>query len=203
MSCVERARPVAQRDFRIDLTTQHDLLEVVEIEEACRLSIWGWTAYNAELTRPEAVMLVARRRAPDWQTGNSLYGFIAARVTAGELHINNIGVHAAARGRGVGSALLRAAIATGRRLGAEQALLEVRAGNVPAQALYRRCGFEVVAAAQLLPRAARGRVGHERAVMILDSRRPCFAGRSWATIFCTDRIARRAAVLPGSPRVRC
>ena len=144
MSCVEQARADAQRDYRIDLATQHDLLEVVEIEEACRLSLWGWTAYQAELSKPEAIMLVARRRTPDWQTGNSLYGFIAARVTAGELHINNIGVHLSARGRGVGSALLRAAIATGRRLGAERALLEVRAGNLPAQALYRSCGFEVV-----------------------------------------------------------
>ena len=143
MSCVERASRAERRDFRIDLTTQHDLLEVVEIEETCGLSLWGWEAYQAELSKPESIMLVARRAMPDWQTGKSLYGFIAARVTAGELHINNIGVRATARGRGIGSALLRAGIVTGRRLGAETALLEVRAGNLPAQALYRSCGFEV------------------------------------------------------------
>jgi len=143
MSCVERARASERRDYRIDLTTQHDLLEVVEIEESCQLSLWGWEAYRAELTRPEAIMLVARRAAPDWQTGKSLYGFVAARVGADELHINNIGVRDSARGRGIGSALLRAALATGRRLGARTALLEVRAGNLPAQALYRHCGFEV------------------------------------------------------------
>ena len=44
--------------------TEHDLLEVVEIEESCRLSLWGWDAYMAELYRPEAVMLVARRTRP-------------------------------------------------------------------------------------------------------------------------------------------
>ncbi len=141
MSCVGRASIGEQRDFRIDLTTQHDLLEVVEIEEACQLSLWGWDSYRAELARPEAIMLVARRKTPDWQTGKSLYGFVAARVAADELHVNNIGVCAAARGRGIGGALLRAAVATGRRLGAQQAFLEVRASNDAAHALYRRCGF--------------------------------------------------------------
>lgn len=143
MSCVAQASIGEQRDFRIDLTTQHDLLEVVEIEEACHLSLWGWESYQAELTRPEAIMLVARRRTPDWQTGKSLYGFVAARIVADELHVNNIGVCAAARGRGIGGALLRAAIATGRRHGAQKGVLEVRAGNEAAQSLYRRCGFEV------------------------------------------------------------
>ncbi len=143
MSCVERASVGAQRNFRIDRTTQHDLLEVVELEEACQLSAWGWESYHAELARPEAIMLVARRKTPDWQTGKSLYGFVAARIAADELHVNNIGVCAAARGCGIGGALLRATIATGRRLGARQAFLEVRAGNVAAQALYQRCGFVV------------------------------------------------------------
>ncbi len=143
MSCVERVNTRTQGDFRIDLTTPHDLLEVVELEAACQLSVWGWESYHAELARPEAIMLVARRRLPDWQTGKSLYGFIAARVVADELHVNNIGVCAAARGRGIGGALVRAAIATGRRRGAQRGLLEVRAGNLAAQALYRRCGFAV------------------------------------------------------------
>jgi [ribosomal protein S18]-alanine N-acetyltransferase len=143
MSRVERAKVGAHRGYRIDLTTRHDLLEVVEIEELCQLSTWGWDAYNAELARPEAIMLVARRMSPDWQTGKSLHGFVAARVIADELHINNIGVRPEARGRGIGRTLMCAAIATGRRLGAQQALLEVRAGNLAAQALYRCFQFEV------------------------------------------------------------
>jgi ribosomal-protein-alanine N-acetyltransferase len=143
MSRVERAQVHERRDYRVDLATRHDLLEIVEIEDACQLSAWGWDAYNGELAKPEAVMLVTRRNAPDWQTGKTLYGFIAARVTAEELHINNIGVRASARGRGIGSTLMRAALATGRRLGARVALLEVRASNLAAQALYRRFDFEV------------------------------------------------------------
>jgi ribosomal-protein-alanine N-acetyltransferase len=143
MSTVERAREEAALEFEIDRTTAHDLVEVVEVEEASGLSRWGWDSYHAELSRPESIMLVARRRQPD-AAGKRLYGFVAARVSADEMHINNIGVRDEARRRGLGGALLLAALRAGRRMGAESALLEVRAGNLAAQALYRSQGFETV-----------------------------------------------------------
>lgn len=144
MSRVNLAAEPEHSDYRIEPMTAHDLLEVVEIEEACRLSLWGWDSYYAELSRPEAIMVVARRAYPDKLTGHALYGFLSARVSAGELHINNIGVHEAARRRGIGNALMQAVVASAARQGARAAILEVRAGNVAAQALYRGYGFEVV-----------------------------------------------------------
>jgi ribosomal-protein-alanine N-acetyltransferase len=144
MSRVDLAAEPGHSDYKIERMTVHDLLEVVEIEEACRLSLWGWDSYYAELARPEAIMIVARRTSPDIQTGHALYGFLCARVSAQELHINNIGVHEAARRRGIGDALMQAAVAAADRLGARAAILEVRAGNVAAQSLYRRYNFEVV-----------------------------------------------------------
>jgi ribosomal-protein-alanine N-acetyltransferase len=144
MSRVDLAPEAEHVDYLIEPMTAHDLLEVVEIEEACRLSLWGWDSYYAELLRPEAIMLVARRERADEATGHALYGFLSARVAAQELHINNIGVHEAARRRGIGDALMSAAVSTARRAGARAAILEVRAGNVAAQSLYRRYGFEVV-----------------------------------------------------------
>jgi [ribosomal protein S18]-alanine N-acetyltransferase len=122
---------------------EHDLLEVVEIEETTGLSQWGWDAYRAELLRPEAVMLVARLPEPD-DTGKTVAGYIASRVSADELHINNIGVREDWRRMGLGAALLEAALEDGARAGARLAVLEVRAGNAAAQALYGRFGFEVV-----------------------------------------------------------
>lgn len=124
--------------------SEHDLLEVVEIEESTGLSQWGWEAYRAELARPEAVMLVARRELPEPLTGRRLDGFAAARINADELHINNIGVRPESRRRGVGGALLGACLDLGARSGARLAVLEVRASNVAALALYRRLGFSVV-----------------------------------------------------------
>lgn len=124
--------------------TEHDLLEVVEIEETTGLSQWGWEAYRAELDRQEAVMLVARRYAPDALTGRRLSGYIAARINADELHVNNIGVWPESRRQGVGGALLGAALEAGAGRGAAEAVLEVRASNLPAQLMYERFGFNVV-----------------------------------------------------------
>lgn len=124
--------------------TEHDLLEVVEIEETTGLSQWGWDAYRTELSKPEAVMLVARRDAPDALTGRSLSGYIAARMNADEVHINNIGVWPESRRLGVGGALLGSALEAAEHRGAVEAVLEVRAGNLPARRMYERFGFAVV-----------------------------------------------------------
>jgi ribosomal-protein-alanine N-acetyltransferase len=124
--------------------TEHDLLEVVEIEETTGLSQWGWEAYRAELEKHETVMLVARRNTPDALTGRSLSGYIAARINADELHVNNIGVWPESRRQGVGGALLGAALDAATRRGAFGAVLEVRASNLPAQIMYERFGFAVV-----------------------------------------------------------
>ena len=88
----------------IEPMTEHDLLEVVEIEEMTGLSQWGWDAYRAALEKPEAIMLVARRNVADAQTGRRLGGYIAARMNGDELHVNNIGVWPESRRQGVGGA---------------------------------------------------------------------------------------------------
>jgi ribosomal-protein-alanine acetyltransferase len=128
----------------IEPMNEHDLLEVVEIEETTGLSQWGWDAYRAELEKPEAVMLVARRNVADARTGRRLGGYVAARMNADELHVNNIGVWPEARRRGVGGALLGAALDLATRCGAVEAVLEVRASNLPALLLYEHFGFAVV-----------------------------------------------------------
>jgi len=124
--------------------TEHDLLEVVEIEETCGLSRWGWDAYRAEIERPEAVALVARAAGSGAGGYGALAGFVAARLSADELHVNNIGVRPEFRRLGLGGALLGLALEFGERGGGARAVLEVRAGNLPAQRLYAAHGFEVV-----------------------------------------------------------
>ena len=136
----------AGRDFYVARMTEHDLLEVVEIEEACGLSRWGWEAYHAELTQNKnAIMLVTRLpgEGGDSVPERRVQGFIATRLVAGELHINNVAVRHEYRRQGMARGLLEAAISEAVGKGAHAAFLEVRAGNGPAQALYRRCGFRV------------------------------------------------------------
>jgi [ribosomal protein S18]-alanine N-acetyltransferase len=133
------------QEIQISQMTEHDLLDVVEIEETCGLSRWGWDAYHAELA-PEknSIMLVARVRSDESSlAGERIKGFIATRLIAGELHINNVAVRQRYRRSGIAKRLLEMALRQAAEKGATKVFLEVRAGNAPAQALYARCGFKV------------------------------------------------------------
>lgn len=126
--------------------TEHDLLEVVQIEQISELSPWGWDAYHREMQSPEeVVMLAARASVLGSGPGDRrpVVGFILARLIADELHVNNVAVRPEFRRNGIASRLLGAVLKWGGRKGSRRALLEVRAGNTVAQALYRRSGFEV------------------------------------------------------------
>ena len=125
--------------------TEHDLLEVVEIEEQSGLSRWGWAAYYAELQgHNRSLMLIARAKGREAEN-RQVVGYIAARAAAGELHINNVAVRESFRRNGIGGLLLSRAVEEGKRLGASSAFLEVRSGNLAAQSLYQKCGFLPIA----------------------------------------------------------
>src|SRR5437763_5450718 len=131
--------------FSIERMTEHDLLEVVEIEELSGLSPWGWDAYHKELQSPkDGIMLIARVSGIDvrMNEGKGIAGFIVARVVADEMHVNNVAVRTEFRRQGLAAQLLQTIMECGRLAGARMAFLEVRAGNKAAQALYNRCGFE-------------------------------------------------------------
>ena len=132
----------AREGFLIAPMTEHDLLEVVEIEERSGLSRWGWGAYYAELQGPNRnLMLVARPLRERERQNVGLIGYIVARLGAGDVHINNVAVREAFRRRGIGSILLTQIVEEARKNGCIMAFLEVRAGNEAAQALYEKCGF--------------------------------------------------------------
>lgn len=129
----------------IERMTEHDLLEVVEIEQESRLSYWGWDAYHTELQSPfDSIMLVARKNGVAGAGDPSVIAFIVGRCFAGEVHINNMAVRFDFRRRGIGQELLSSVLSWGKSKEASLAVLEVRAGNAAAQALYRASGFEVV-----------------------------------------------------------
>jgi ribosomal-protein-alanine N-acetyltransferase len=132
-------------EFYISRMTEHDLVDVVEIEETCGLSRWGWEAYHAELAqRRRSVMLVARfQNGKNFSAEQKIKGFIAARLVADELHINNVAVRQEYRRLGIAKKLLDTVLDEAASMGAQTAFLEVRAGNASAQALYARCGFRV------------------------------------------------------------
>ncbi len=133
-------------EILITRMTEHDLLEVVEIEEGSGLSRWGWAAYYAELQGVNRdLMLIARVASAPIIEHQRIAGYIVARESAGELHINNVAVRDQYRRRGVGSALLTRIVEAARRLKVQVAFLEVRSGNLAAQRLYEKIGFKAIA----------------------------------------------------------
>ncbi len=75
------------------------------------------------------------------EQGGADQGYVMARALAGEAEILSIGVAEAARGRGLGGALLAHALAAVAVAGAREARLEVSVANTWARALYARAGF--------------------------------------------------------------
>ncbi len=68
---------------------------------------------------------------------------IVSWIIVDEMHIATIATHPDFRRQGIGELILHDALIDGRRAGAHLAFLEVRAGNEPAQAMYRKFGFRV------------------------------------------------------------
>jgi len=92
---------------------------------------------GAELERKYARLWLAwipERRGP--------VGFLLGWDVADELHVIDVATHPELRRRGVARALLDCAVNHARARQARLVLLEVRAGNGPAIALYTSHGFE-------------------------------------------------------------
>jgi [ribosomal protein S18]-alanine N-acetyltransferase len=117
-----------------------DAAALVVLERAASLHPWNDAQIRAELAReaPDGVLVLQASDAPR--------GYCAYRVGAGELSVLNLAVDPGARRRGYGRALLAAALRAGARAGAARALLEVRASNAAALALYAHFGFERIGA---------------------------------------------------------
>jgi [ribosomal protein S18]-alanine N-acetyltransferase len=122
----------------------------VEAVQALDAELFGptaWTpaAFWSELAAgPTRWYVVAESIAPDEQIGTAgaLAGYAGLLVPGPEADVQTIAVAPSAQGRGVGTCLLRALTERAARSGARSLLLEVRADNVAAIALYEREGFE-------------------------------------------------------------
>ena len=73
----------------------------------------------------------------------TLLGFAVWSQVLDDAELLDIGVAPACRRQGLGQRLLDAVMAAARAQGAQRLLLEVRAGNRAAQALYQHAGFRL------------------------------------------------------------
>ena len=103
----------------------------------------GWTygSILEELQRERSIFLVMN----DSPEANIVGWAVGWLVPPDEFHVLEIAVHPGEQGKGHGKALLLQLLLEARRMGsATMALLEVRASNEKALALYQGTGFNVV-----------------------------------------------------------
>lgn len=135
-----------------------DLPGVVRLErELFGGTAWSEATFWSELAHPESRWYVlaepagARGSAVTHEgharpLGNAgPLGYAGLMVQGAQADVQTLAVAPAAQGRGVGAILLRALMQEAEARGATGMLLEVRADNAPAVALYRRHGFERIA----------------------------------------------------------
>ena len=109
---------------------------------ALEAQVMGSDAWNEhlvadELPRPDRVWWAA-------YDGEQLLGYAGGWVVDGQVQILKVGVDPSQRRRGIACELLARVAADARNLGAATCSLEVRAGNVGAQAFYEALGFHTL-----------------------------------------------------------
>jgi ribosomal-protein-alanine N-acetyltransferase len=144
---------------------------------------------NLAAARPQDAAAMAQAHAAGFDTpwseeefealleGEGIYGFFLAgpgpegvvlcRIAAQEMEVLTLAVAPGARSRGLGKALMRAALEQACTADATSAFLEVAVDNVAASALYASLGFRRVGVRKAY--YDRGQAGHADAwIMRLD-----------------------------------
>jgi ribosomal-protein-alanine N-acetyltransferase len=99
---------------------------------------WSAETFWSELAAPGRWYVLAT-------AGGRPVGYAGLAVAGAHADVQTLAVHPGAQGRGTGGVLVRALVEQASRSGASSLLLEVRADNLPAIALYERHGFERIA----------------------------------------------------------
>ena len=114
--------------------TEGDLPAVAALEQRCFSTPWSENALREELTNENARFLLAKRFG-------EVCGYVGLHTILDEGYLCNLAVAENCRRRGVGTALLNAAIAFCKEKGCAFLSLEVRKSNAAAIALYEANGF--------------------------------------------------------------
>jgi ribosomal-protein-alanine N-acetyltransferase len=120
-----------------------DVPALAALEAACFTHPWTPAQIHEEIARvpPDAVLVLEGPGSPGGApAGIRAYG--SFRLVVDEMHVMNVAVDPRCRREGLARWLLTFATERAVRAGARRALLELRAGNREALALYESLGFE-------------------------------------------------------------
>lgn len=134
------ARSPARRPVLVRLT-EADLPSVAALEEAGGWPMGGSEAQLAAALADPATAVYGLMVGEGQAGGDELVAYAAVARLPFEAELQAILVDEARRGQGLARKLLNVVVDQARDWGSERLLLEVRAGNAPAIALYRAAGF--------------------------------------------------------------
>jgi ribosomal-protein-alanine N-acetyltransferase len=124
-------------NIRIRKMTLQDVPVVAEMDRISFSLPWPERAFVFEVaSNPAARCWVAV------DDDERIVGMLVLWMIVDEAHIATIATHPDFRKHGIGKRILAEALQAAHAEGARKALLEVRAGNEAAQAMYRKFGFE-------------------------------------------------------------
>lgn len=127
--------------------TEADVLAVTAVEHAVPWGHWSSVAFSNELELQWSRTMVAVTMVGDTEDApqERVIGFVVYWMLPGEVELLNIATHPRFQRHGIGRALVQHVLNDGREAGAERVVLEARASNTIAQALYERMGFKAYA----------------------------------------------------------
>jgi ribosomal-protein-alanine N-acetyltransferase len=133
-------------DWTIGAANLESLSEILAVEEACFSAPWTRKMLEGELSgNPFAHFLVARPRRVEEASKQAILGYLCYWIVFEEVRLMNLAVIESMRHRGIARSLVSSALQTGVSQSAHRAVLEVRASNRAAQALYQGFGFSQTA----------------------------------------------------------
>ena len=134
-------------DVRVKLhvgrVSDDDIAAITDIERRSFSDPWSARSFGDVLAHSRMFFVCARRDEDGSAVGRVL-GYVVAWFAGGQGEIANLAVDPEVRGRGIGSALLDAALEEAKRQRTDEIFLEVRSSNVRARQLYESRGFAEV-----------------------------------------------------------
>ena len=111
--------------------------QVAELERLCFADPWSEKSVASELDNKWALWLVAVE-------DDRVTGYIGSQTSIDETDVMNVAVHPDFRRRGIAESLIIRLVDELKMRGSHALMLEVRASNTPAIALYEKLGFRQV-----------------------------------------------------------
>jgi ribosomal-protein-alanine N-acetyltransferase len=123
--------------FHIRRMTVEDVPAVAQLDRLSFTLPWTERSFHFEVTsNPASRCWVA-------ESSGAIVGVVVAWLLVDDIHIASIATHPDFRRQGIAQTLLAHVLKLGAEQGALSSFLEVREGNLAAQAMYRKFGYVV------------------------------------------------------------